>query len=41
MPLNKYPPQEYFYNILNTIYPEYLAEVIKYANEQRMTATGE
>ena len=32
-PKNKGPPREYFFNILNTIHPEYLQEVLGYANK--------
>ena len=38
---DKGPPRDYFYNILNTVHPEYLQKVMIHANEQRMTAAGE
>ena len=40
-PAGKAPPREYFFNILNTIYPEYLQEVMLHASKQRMTTEGE
>ena len=39
-PAGKGPPREYFFNILNTIHPDYLAQVMGHANEQRNTAFG-
>ena len=32
-PAGKSPPREYFFNILNTLYPEYLHEVMLHANK--------
>ena len=40
-PKDKGPPREYFYNVLNTIHPDYLAQVMTHANEIRMTAKGD
>ena len=40
-PKDKGPPREYFFNILNTLYPDYLGQVMSHANEQRMSAEGE
>ena len=34
---DKGPPRQYFFNVLNTLYPEYLQNVMAHANEQRMT----
>ena len=31
----KLPDRVYFYNILNTVHPEYMSNAIKHANEQR------
>ena len=28
----------YFFDIMNTVYPEYLAKVMEHANQMRMTA---
>ena len=39
-PKNKGPPREYFFNVLNTIHPEYLEKIMVHANEERMTAAG-
>ena len=33
--------KSYFYNVWNTLYPEQVAEVIKYANKQRYTVSNE
>ena len=30
-PEHKYPPRAYFYNILNTLYPEYLKKIYTHA----------
>ena len=40
-PVGKGPPRKYFFDILNTIYPEYLQQVLHHANEQRHAVTGE
>ena len=40
-PVGKGPPREYFFNVLNTLQPEYLSELLTYANKQRMTGEGE
>ena len=40
-PVGKGPPREYFFNILNTLQPEYLGELMAFANKQRMTGEGE
>ena len=39
-PKDKGPPRDYFFNILNTLYPEYLSQLMAHANEARMTAGG-
>ena len=39
-PKNKGPPREYFFNLLNTLKPEYLAQVLEHANSVRMAAGG-
>ena len=33
----KAPNHEYFFNILNTIYPDYLKSIVDHAREQRFT----
>ena len=40
-PKGKGPPREYFFNILNTLHPDYLSQVMVHANNQRMTTEGE
>ena len=40
-PVGKAPPRDYFFNILNTLHPEYLQQIMNHANEQRMSAEGE
>ena len=40
-PAGKGPPREYFFNVLNTLQPEYLGELMAFANKQRMTGEGE
>ena len=37
----KAPNREYFFNILNTIYPEYLKNIVDHARDQRFTLTAE
>ena len=37
----KGPPREYFFNVLNTIHPDYLAQIMAHADEQRFAADGE
>ena len=32
-PPGKGPPREYFFDILNTLYPEYLSEIMAHANK--------
>ena len=40
-PKDKGPPREYFFNVLNTVHPEYLEQLMTHANKQRMSASGE
>ena len=40
-PKGKGPPRDYFFNILNTLHPDYLQQVMSHASKQRMTAEGE
>ena len=40
-PVGKGPPREYFFNVLNTVHPNYLAQVMLHADKQRMTTEGE
>ena len=39
--MGKGPPREYFFNVLNTLHPDYLSQIMVHANKQRMTAEGE
>ena len=39
-PKDKGPPREYFFNILNTLYPDYLSQIMQHASKQRMSAEG-
>ena len=39
-PKDKGPPRKYFFDILNTIHPDYLAQVMNHANTERMAADG-
>ena len=36
----KGPSREYFYNVLNTVHPEYLERFLNHANKERMAADG-
>ena len=40
-PAGKGPPRQYFFDILNTLYPEYLQSMLAHANQQRNSAAGE
>ena len=40
-PEEKVPNRKYFFDILNTIYPEYLKKIMTHASEQRYTIAGE
>ena len=37
-PKGRVPDREYFWNIMNTLMPEYTASLIKHANEERNAA---
>ena len=39
-PKDKGPPRDYFFNILNTLHPEYLAQIMEHAGKQRFAADG-
>ena len=39
-PKDKGPPRDYFFNVLNTVHPEYLSRLMAHANEARMAAGG-
>ena len=36
-PKGKGPPREYFFNILNTVHPDYLSQIMAHADQQRFT----
>lgn len=38
---DKRPCREYFFNILNTLYPDYLAQIMQHSAKERFTAQGE
>ena len=40
-PKNRFPDRNYFWTVLNTVHPEYVAEIVAHANAQRFTAKGE
>ena len=40
LPKDKLPDREYFFNVLNTLEGDYLAQVMHHANEQRLAAFG-
>ena len=37
-PDGRYPARDYFFNILNTVYPEYMKQIMDHANNERFTA---
>ena len=37
-PNGRFPAREYFFNILNTIYPDYMKQIMDHANKERFTA---
>ena len=39
-PKDKGPPRDYFFNILNTVKPDYLQQLLEHANKMRMAAGG-
>jgi len=40
-PKGKHADRKYFFNILNTVHPDYCKKILKHANDQRMSATGQ
>ena len=40
-PDGRLPDRTYFFNVLNTLKPEYMKNVIEHANNQRMAAENE
>ena len=37
-PKDRWPHREYFFTVLNTVYPEYLAKLITHANKMRFAS---
>jgi hypothetical protein len=40
-PKDKLPCRDYFFNILNSVYPDYLKSIMEHASKERFTAQGE
>ena len=40
-PKGKSAPRDYFFNVLNTLHPDYLYQIMTHANKKRMTMEGE
>ena len=40
-PAGRGPPRQYFFDILNTLYPEYLDKILAHASKERMAADGQ
>ena len=40
-PKFKGPPRQYFFDVLNTVYPEYLQQVMAHAARERMSAEAD
>ena len=41
LPKGRVPDREYFFNILNTLYPLYVQEIIRHANDQRNSVAND
>ena len=41
LPKGRVPDREYFFNILNTLYPVYVQEIIRHANAQRNSVAND
>ena len=41
LPKGRVPAREYFFNILNTLYPGYVQEIIRHANAQRNSVSND
>ena len=39
-PVGKGPPRQYFFDILNTVHPDFLQQMMNHANEQRMSVNS-
>ena len=40
-PKGRFPDRTYYFTVLNTVHPEYVANMIEHANAQRFSAQGE
>ena len=40
-PADKGPNRQYFFNILHSVYPDYLKSILDHANRQRTTTDGD
>ncbi len=40
-PKDRYPDRQYFFTVLNTVYPEFVSDAIAHANAERFSAQGE
>lgn len=40
-PPSRGPPREYFFNVMNTLQPDYLANIMQHASKERMSTQGE
>ena len=38
---NRLPDRQYFFTVLNTVYPDYVSKMIEHANNERFSAKGE
>ena len=41
LPKGRLPDRDYFFNIMNTVNPDYTSQLIKHANEQRHSVENE
>ena len=41
LPKGRVPDREYFWNVMNTLMPEYTKSLLTHANEQRTTSANE
>ena len=41
LPKGRVPDREYFFNVLNTLYPAYVQEIIRHANAQRNSVAND
>ena len=41
LPKGRVPDREYFFNIMNTFQPQYVAQIIRHANDQRNSVSND